>query len=111
MKHTAMRSEESSLLLGDVYNNAMTGDEILPQVASILSDITGRAPDTITRDSHLRNDLTITSLDLIESAVRIEQMSGVRMEDSIVSEFTTVGQLVDYLEQESHSSPRMNASK
>lgn len=88
----------------------MTADEILMKIASIFSEITGTDQEAITRDSHLRNDLAITSLDLIESAVRIEQMSGVRMEESIFSGFTTVGDVVDYLEQKSQSSPTMKAS-
>lgn len=88
----------------------MTGDDILAKLASLLSDITGIDPRTITRDTHLRNDLPITSLDLIELAVRSEQMSGVRMEDSIFSGFTTIGDVVDYMERESESSPTMKAS-
>lgn len=88
----------------------MTGDEILAQIASVFSDITGAEPESINRNSHLRNDLTATSLDLIEAAVRIEQLSGVRMEESIFSGFSTVGDVVDYLGQKSQSSSTMKAS-
>ena len=62
-----------------------------------MSKATGVSADDIERDSSLE-DLGATSLALIELTVRMEQEFGVRFEEKTAAGFTTVGEVVDYVD-------------
>lgn len=75
-----------------------TRAEALTTLIKILTDIGGVEPEDITVDSRLSDDLAISSLNLIEAVVNVEDTFGVRIEDNDVQGFTTVGDLVSFIE-------------
>lgn len=54
-------------------------------------------PSPISLESDLRADLGLDKLSVIEFAVRCEEATGVRIEDDEITEFTTLGDVVDYI--------------
>ena len=71
---------------------------MLTTLVGILSDVGGVSADDITTTARLREDLAISSLNLIEAVVRVEDAFGVRIEDADVQGFTTLGDIIDFLE-------------
>ncbi|WCZ32917.1 Acyl carrier protein [Corynebacterium massiliense DSM 45435] len=67
------------------------------EVVQLVSKATGVSADDIERESSLE-DLGATSLALIELTVRMEQEFGVRFEEKTAAGFTTVGEVVDYVD-------------
>ncbi|MBD8029030.1 acyl carrier protein [Corynebacterium gallinarum] len=72
--------------------------DMLTTLVGILSDVGGVSADDITTTARLREDLAISSLNLIEAVVRVEDAFGVRIEDADVQGFTTLGDIIDFLE-------------
>lgn len=70
--------------------------EHLPQLASIIEEASGIESEAIQPEAKI-SELGIDSLSLIEIAVRTEDTFGVRLDDSTVLGFTTVGEMLDYI--------------
>lgn len=71
---------------------------MIEKLRDILSEyITGNTDD-ITEKTELRGELGLTSLDLINIAVAIEDKLGVAIPDRQVSMLRTVGDVVRFLE-------------
>ncbi len=56
-------------------------------------------PATITRDTDFTKDLKADSLALMELMFNLESETGKTIEDDVISNVKTVGDLVDYLEK------------
>jgi len=54
--------------------------------------------DEITLDAELSNDLGINSIELAELVMVCEDKFGITIEDNDIRKFTTVGDVVNYLE-------------
>lgn len=80
----------------ETSDNARTG--MLTTLVGILSDVGGVSAEDITTTARLREDLAISSLNLIEAVVRVEDAFGVRIEDADVQGFATTGDIIDFLE-------------
>ena len=52
----------------------------------------------ITMDAELSNDLGINSIDLADLVMICEEKFGITIEDDDIRKFTTVGDVVNYLE-------------
>ncbi|APT93647.1 hypothetical protein CPHO_03755 [Corynebacterium phocae] len=61
----------------------------------MISSVTGG--DEPAREDRLDN-IGVTSLDLIELAVRVEQKFGVRVDEATAQGFNTVGDVVAYID-------------
>ncbi len=72
--------------------------DVLSPLTKILSDVGGVVTEDITLESRLTEDLAISSLNLIEAVVHVEDTFGVRIEDEQVQGFTTVGDVVAFIE-------------
>lgn len=72
--------------------------EVLASLTKILSDVGGVTPEDISPESRLIDDLAISSLNLIEAIVQVEDAFGVRIEDADVQGFTTVGDVITFIE-------------
>jgi acyl carrier protein len=51
----------------------------------------------ITLDAHLYNDLDIDSIDAVDLAVRLKQLTGKRLQPDVFKKVRTVGDVVDAL--------------
>lgn len=66
-------------------------------LAKILQDVGGIPTDGVTPESRFSDDLAISSLNYIELIVNVEDTFGVRIEDSDAKDFTTVQDLIDFI--------------
>ncbi len=65
-------------------------------VKEIIVDNLGIESETISLDSHLQDDLGIDSLDAVELALQIEEVTGVAIPDDAFAQMKTVGDIVSY---------------
>ncbi|GAB3589706.1 hypothetical protein GCM10027580_00470 [Corynebacterium faecale] len=102
--HAGMSVTLSDMSLNPTPNDADVSDsqsgtqQTLTTLITILSDVGGVDSDDITTDSRLRDDLAISSLNLIEAVVLVEDAFGVRIEDADVQGFSTVGDVITFVE-------------
>lgn len=72
--------------------------EHLPQLATIIEEASGIESEAIQPEAKI-SELGIDSLSLIEIAVRTEDTFGVHLDDETVLGFTTVGDMLAYIEE------------
>ena len=72
---------------------------IFEKVRDVLAKQFEVAPETITMDTNIADDLGADSLDVVELVMSIEDAFGITIEDEKAAELTTVRQVVDYLEK------------
>lgn len=70
----------------------------LGRIALLVEKLTGFEAQKVSRE-HSAADLGLDSLDRIELAVRLEQATGVQLDDREVAALTTVGELADHLDR------------
>ncbi len=73
----------------------MTRDEIYDRIRTTLIENFELAPERITIDAHLMDDLELDSIDAIDMAVRIQKMTNVRVEEEDLRKLRTVRDTVD----------------
>lgn len=66
------------------------------RVLDVLKEQTGK--ETINLTDTFRDDLKFDSLDVVETAVLIEDQFGVETNDEEIGQFNTVGELVKHME-------------
>lgn len=71
---------------------------MLEEIKSIICDYIDIEPDEITPDSELRKDIGMSSLDLINLAVEIEDRYDVTVSNADISAMATVKELITYIE-------------
>jgi acyl carrier protein len=71
----------------------------LSRFAEVLERVAKVNRPEVTRDKHLRKDLGIDSLSMIDVAVTAEDEFGIRIPDEDVERFETVGDVIDYVQQ------------
>jgi acyl carrier protein len=64
----------------------------------IIVELLGVDEAKVTRDARFREDLEADSLDLVELIMEFEQEFGGDISDEEAQKLTTVGQVVDYIE-------------
>jgi acyl carrier protein len=69
------------------------------QVKKIVVDLLGVEPEKVTREARFREDLEADSLDLVELIMEFEERFGETVSDEDAQQLTTVGQVVDYVDQ------------
>ena len=72
-------------------------DDVFLQISTILSNVGGVEQDAISPESRLSEDLAISSLNLIESVVHVEDAFGFRIEEADVKDFHTVADIVAFI--------------
>ncbi|MCW3464006.1 acyl carrier protein [Chitinophaga nivalis] len=77
----------------------MGNNNIEQTVISVISNEAKRPPDTITRDSHLGNDLGMTSILAAAVFFKVSDQLGVTLEPESLTGFNTVGEVIDYFEK------------
>lgn len=68
-----------------------------PELARIIEEASGLEAEALTPEAKL-SELGITSLAMIEIAVRVEDAFGVRIDDDVVYNLKTVGDLSEYVD-------------
>lgn len=71
---------------------------MLEKVIEILSEFAEKMPENVTEDSKLVADIGLSSLDVVNVVIAFEDEFDIEIPDEDISEFTTVGDVVRYLE-------------
>ena len=72
---------------------------MLENIKEIICNYVDVEPDTITGESALRKDIGMSSLDIINLAVEVEDQYGISLPNSEVININTVGELIDYIKK------------
>ncbi len=74
---------------------SMSREEIFAQIRATLIENFEVASERITLEARLMDDLEVDSIDAIDMAVRIQEMTNVRVEEDDLRKLRTVGDTVD----------------
>ncbi len=73
-------------------------NEMLEQLAEIITNYIDIDPSEIKPDSSLRGDIGMSSLDMINMAVEIEDTFGISLPNNDIINISTVEELMKYIE-------------
>lgn len=80
-------------------------DSVFSRVKEILVKVTATDPESISPSTSLRDELSVSSLDVIEIAVRTETTFGIRVDHtSGFHDFSTVADIVKFIEDDGANS-------
>ncbi len=80
----------------------MNRNEIIEKLKEILlfaDDSSNDKIDSIGAETHLQNDLGLTSVNMLYLIIATEEEFGIRFTDIGMNEFGTVGDVADYIER------------
>ena len=78
-----------------VVVSAMSKDELYAWVVDLLSEMFELDKETLTLQSNLYADLDIDSIDAVDLAVKLKQMTGKRLQPEVFKKIRTIGDVVD----------------
>lgn len=79
----------------------MTKQEIQSKVNAFMTDRLEYEADRLTPEAHLKQDLGMTSLDAVETALFIKRIFGFQPERGAIKLIGTLQELYDYIEKNS----------
>jgi acyl carrier protein len=77
--------------------NDMSRDEIFVWVADLLAEMFELERGELTLESNLYADLDIDSIDAVDLAVKLKQMTGKRLQPEVFKTIRTIGDVVTAL--------------
>ncbi|QNA91083.1 acyl carrier protein [Massilia sp. Dwa41.01b] len=77
--------------------NDMNRDELFVWVADLLAEMFELDRDELTPSSNLYADLDIDSIDAVDLAVKLKQMTGKRLQPEVFKTIRTIDDVVDAL--------------
>jgi acyl carrier protein len=77
--------------------NAMTKEQIYPALVDMLHEMFELDKDKITPEANLYTDLDIDSIDAVDLAVKLKDMTGKRLQPEVFKSVRTVQDVVDAL--------------
>lgn len=77
----------------------MTRDEILSELRKTMEEMFEVPPGDVKPESHLIDDLGLDSIDAIDMAVRLQEMTGTSVEEAALKELRTVDDVVGLVER------------
>lgn len=77
--------------------NAMSRDQLQAWVVELLAEMFELDPAGLTAESNLYADLDIDSIDAVDLAVKLKQMTGKRLQPEVFKTIRTIGDVVDAL--------------
>ena len=80
-------------------------DSMFDEVCAILAQQLHLNPEEIRLDSRIKNDLGADSLDILQLLMTIEEEKGIVIPDEALVGFSTVGDVVAFLEQQDANQP------
>ena len=75
----------------------MSGDELQTWVIDLLADMFELDKASLTAESNLYDDLDIDSIDAVDLAVKLKQLTGKRLQPEVFKTIRTIGDVVDAL--------------
>jgi acyl carrier protein len=78
--------------------NEMSRDELYAWVVDLLAELFELDKSGLTPDSNLYADLDIDSIDAVDLAVKLKQLTGKRMQPEVFKTIRTIGDVVNALE-------------
>lgn len=72
---------------------------VYERLQGIVAEQLGVEPDQVKRDAEFIQDLNADSLDMVELVMSLEEEFGVEISDDEVENIRTVGDAVDYIEE------------
>lgn len=76
---------------------SMNHEEIFQKLREVLADSFRLDPQTITKESHLFKDLDLDSIDAVELAIQLQEITGKRVKPQEFKDVRTVGDVVETL--------------
>ena len=80
-----------------VVASAMGKDALFALVVDLLADMFALEKSTLSLQSNLYEDLDIDSIDAVDLAVKLKQMTGKRLQPEVFKTIRTIGDVVDAL--------------
>lgn len=77
--------------------NTMSKDELYGWVVDLLAEMFELDKSKLTMESNLYVDLDIDSIDAVDLAVKLKQMTGKRLQPEVFKTIRTIGDVVDAL--------------
>ncbi|CUI03562.1 acyl carrier protein [Massilia sp. P8910] len=78
--------------------NNMSRDELQAWVVDLLADMFELDKSALTADSNLYADLDIDSIDAVDLAVKLKQLTGKRLQPEVFKTIRTIGDVVNALD-------------
>ncbi|HEY6365896.1 MAG TPA: acyl carrier protein [Candidatus Binatia bacterium] len=78
-------------------SNAMTKEDIYPTLVNMLHEMFELDRSKITLDANLYSDLDIDSIDAVDLAVKLKELTGKRLQPEVFKSVRTVQDVVDAL--------------
>jgi acyl carrier protein len=79
------------------FSNAMTREDIYPIMVDMLHEMFELDKSKITLDANLYSDLDIDSIDAVDLAVRLKELTGKRLQPEVFKSVRTVQDVVNAL--------------
>ena len=77
--------------------NDMSRDELFVWIADLLAEMFELDRDALTPESNLYTDLDIDSIDAVDLAVKLKQMTGKRLQPEVFKTIRTIDDVVNAL--------------
>jgi acyl carrier protein len=79
------------------FSNAMTKEDIYPTMVDMLHEMFELDKSKITPDANLYSDLDIDSIDAVDLAVKLKELTGKRLQPEVFKGVRTVQDVVNAL--------------
>ena len=83
----------------------MSRDEVFGALSRVLVEMFELPPEAIRLDAHLIEDLDLDSIDAIDMAVRLQEMTGRRVEEHELRGVRTVADVVEFVHRHLQTAP------
>lgn len=77
----------------------LTDTSTMARLAALIEKISGTDAQTV-EAHHTTDDLGLGSLDRIELMVRVEDTFGVRIDERVAADLTTIGKLSEFIDEQ-----------
>lgn len=77
----------------------MTKEQIFEALRDLMVDLFELQPNQIRLDARLIDDLDLDSIDAIDMAVKLQEMTGKKLEEEKLKSIRTVSQIVDLVHE------------
>ncbi len=74
-------------------------EEILDEIRQVMAGLFELDPAVITTESRLGDDLDLDSIDAIDLIIKMQELSGQKVDQEAMREIRTVGDIVDLIER------------
>ena len=76
----------------------MNRAQVQEKIVSMMVEMFEVSPDAVTPQANLVDDLGLDSIDAIDMVVRLQELTGRRVNDASIKKVRTVGDVIDLVE-------------